>query len=302
MKTATPFPLLPLLQTMRPRQWTKNFVVFAGVVFGQRLLEPPYLLKAVAAFALFCLLSGAVYIFNDLRDIEKDRLHPRKSLRPLPSGRLNPGIAWFASIAFMVVSLALSWVLSPAFAIAATSYLLLQLAYSLFLKNVVILDVFTIASGFVIRTVAGALAVNVTISAWLVVCTILLALFLALSKRRHELVLLENNACSHRAILAEYSPYLLDQMIAVVTASTVMSYCLYTMWPETVRKFGPNLPYTVPFVLFGIFRYLYLVHQKEGGGSPDKILLSDIPLLLSVLLWALGVFLIIYVSRHLTTA
>jgi 4-hydroxybenzoate polyprenyltransferase len=283
---------------MRPKQWTKNLVVFGGLVFAQKLLEPPYLLKALAAFALFCLLSGAVYLLNDIMDVERDRLHPLKRLRPLASGRLSLPLAGSACAILMAISLLLSWFLQPAFFFAALSYLLLQFFYTLWLKNVVILDVFCISAGFVIRTVAGALVIGVAISNWLIICAVLLALFLGLSKRRHELVVLENNAASHRSILAEYSPYLLDQMMAVVTASTVMSYCLYTMWPETVAKFGPHLPLTVPPVLFGIFRYLYLVHQKEGGGAPERVLLSDIPLLLSVLLWGLGVFLIVYLFHH----
>lgn len=286
---------MALLEAMRPRQWTKNLIVFAGIIFAQQLFQPGMLAKVVIGFVLFCLLSSAVYIFNDLRDLEQDRKHPAKSQRPLASGRLGPGAAVAALVIMTVMGLGGAFWLGIPFGWVALAYWALMIVYSLWLKQVVILDVFAISLGFVLRAVAGAEVIAVEISPWLLVCTLLLALFLALGKRRHELVLLEAEAPQHRRILSQYSPYLLDQMIAVVTASTVLSYCLYTMWPQTVGKFGTtDLVYTVPFVLFGIFRYLYLIHQKGEGGSPDRVLLTDWPLILDLLLWIIAAGVILY--------
>jgi 4-hydroxybenzoate polyprenyltransferase len=232
---------------------------------------------------------------NDLVDLERDRLHPTKRHRPLASGALPVSAAVVAAVVFGVGALVASFLLNAPFGWLALAYVALNLGYSFGLKHVVILDVFAVAIFFVIRAAAGAEAVQVKISPWLLICTILLALFLALSKRRHELVLLEASAGDHRRSLAEYSPYLLDQMIAVVTASTVVSYCLYTMWPETVTKFHTqSMVYTIPFVIFGIFRYLYLIHQKEEGGAPERILVSDVPMIANLLLWLGAAALILY--------
>jgi len=284
-----------LVLSMRPKQWTKNAFVGAALIFSHKLLDPSALALTGAAVALFCLLSGAVYLVNDLVDLEADRLHPRKRHRPLASGRLRPEVARAAAVGCIVGGLAGSLALSVPFGITALGYLLLNLAYSLRLKHVVILDVLSVALGFVLRAAAGAAVLAVELSPWLLACTILLALFLALSKRRHELTLLESGAGGHRPILEEYSVALLDQMISVVTSSTVVAYALYTLSPRTVEEFGTsNLVYTVPFVLYGIFRYLYLIHQRDGGGSPEHLLLSDRPLLLSVLLWALTAVILIY--------
>jgi 4-hydroxybenzoate polyprenyltransferase len=284
-----------LLEAMRPRQWTKNLFVFAGVIFGHRLTDPWALGTSIAAFLVFCVLSSGVYLINDLVDAERDRQHPTKRDRPIASGRLAPGVARTAAIGLLLVSLAWAWAITWPFAVLALIYVLLNLAYTLRLKHIVILDVLCIAIFFVLRAAAGAAAIDVTISHWLLICTILIALFIALSKRRHELVLLSNDAGSHRASLMEYSPYLLDQMIAVVTASTLMAYILYTVDARTVHEFGSDrLSYTIPFVIFGIFRYLYLVHQKGEGGNPDRIIVSDRQFLVNLLLWGMTVGLVIY--------
>jgi 4-hydroxybenzoate polyprenyltransferase len=287
--------VLNLLITLRPGQWTKNLLVFAGVLFGRRLFELPAVGAAVGAFIIFCALSGVVYIVNDITDRATDRLHPLKATRPIASGALPVSTAAAFAIVIAAGALAASVVVSWRFAGVAVAYLTLQSLYSGPLKHLVIIDVLTIAVGFVLRAVAGAVAVEVEISHWLLVCTILLALFIALAKRRHEIVLLANGAPHHRPILGEYSPYLLDQMIAVVAAATLIAYIFYTVSPETQEKFGtPWLGLTIPFPLYGIFRYLYLVHRREGGGSPADLLLTDRPLLACVALWALAVTLIIY--------
>src|SRR6185436_7813701 len=287
--------LLHVFHSLRPGQWTKNLVVFAGVLFGRRLFDPSAVIHAASAFTVFCMLSGVVYLVNDIADRESDRQHPLKAKRPIASGALPVRVALAAAIVLCALGLGAALLVGSGFAAVAVAYLLLQLAYSGALKNIVIIDVLTIAIGFVLRAVAGAEAVNVEISHWLLVCTILLALFIALAKRRHEIVLLAGGATSHRPILGEYSAYLLDQMIGVVTASTLIAYVFYTISPETVQKFGTQwLGLTIPFPLYGIFRYLYLVHQREGGGSPADLLLTDRPLLACVALWALAVALIIY--------
>jgi 4-hydroxybenzoate polyprenyltransferase len=285
-----------ILPTLRPQQWVKNFVLFAGLIFSQNLGNKGMILKALAGFALFCLMSSSVYVFNDIMDVESDRNHPTKSSRPIASGRMKIGTAVFLSIFLASVSLTLSVWLNPFFALTAAAYFILNLLYSVYLKNVVIIDVMCIAAGFVIRAVAGAVIIGVEISAWLVVCTTLLALFLAFGKRRHELILLECQATDHRKILSEYSPYFLDQMISVVTASTVVAYAFYTISSDVEQKLGTKqMDLTIPFVLYGVFRYLYLIHQKEGGGSPTRMLLNDKPILANIILWLLAVILIVYV-------
>ena len=284
-----------LLMSLRPEQWTKNLFVFAGVLFGGHLLDVPAMLRAVAAFVVFCALSGVVYIFNDLADRAADQRHPLKRLRPIASGRLSSSTAAIAATILGAVSLVAALLLSPMFAVLSATYVVLLVLYSVVLKHLVIIDALTIAAGFVLRAAAGAVAVFVPISHWLLVCTTLLALFLVLSKRRHELTLLADGAMTHRPILEEYSPYLLDQMIAVVTASTLVAYSVYSTSAETAERLKTTrLGLTIPFVLYGIFRYLYLVHQKRAGGSPADLLLTDRPLLACVGLWALSVALILY--------
>ena len=286
---------LDLVRSLRPAQWTKNLVIFAGLIFGRKLFDAGAIALAVAAFVAFCALSGVVYLVNDLADRQSDRQHPLKARRPIASGALPANVAAGTALILGTAALAAAYLIGRDFAIVAAAYLMLQLLYSGPLKHIMIIDVLTIAIGFVLRAAGGAVAVHVDISHWLFVCTILLALFLALAKRRHEIVLLAGSATNHRPILGEYSAYLLDQMIGVVTASTLIAYVFYTVSPETQAKFGtPWLGLTIPFPLYGIFRYLYLVHQREGGGSPAALLLTDRPLLICIALWALTVVLIIY--------
>ncbi len=288
-----------LLVSLRPHQWPKNLVVLAALAFSKHLFEADAVARALLAVVIFCALSGATYVLNDLIDLERDRLHPQKRLRPLASGALPVSVGRWAGLALALGGLAASLALGGRFALAALAYVALNVAYSFVLKHAVILDVLSIAIGFVVRAVAGALAIDVAFSDWLLVCTILLALFLALAKRRHELVTLQD-AAGHRQILAEYSPYLLDQMIAVVTASCLTAYAFYTLAPDTIEKYRTDrLSLTIPFVIYGIFRYLYLVHRREQGGSPSDVLLTDRPLLLAVALWAVAVVAIVYTAPGL---
>ena len=284
-----------LLVSLRPSQWTKNLVVLLALLFGQRLTHLPSVLDALAAFVIFCALSGVVYLINDVADREADRRHPVKCRRPIASGVVSVKAALLLAGVLSVVALTAAFALRPMFGVIALSYLVLLALYSGPLKHIVIIDVLTIAIGFVLRAAAGAVAISVQFGAWLYMLTILLSLFLALSKRRHELVLLADGATGHRRILQEYSPYLLDQMISVVTASTLVAYAIFTVSPDTIAKFHTDrLGLTLPFPLYGIFRYLYLVHQKEGGGSPSDTLLADKPLLSCVALWAAVVAVLIY--------
>jgi len=284
-----------LILTLRPRQWTKNLILFAGLIFSQNLFNPVLFSKTLYAFLVFCLLSGAVYLVNDIIDIEKDRLHPEKKKRPLASRKLSLKVAKGTAIGLPIICLLLSYVLNLQFLLVSVSYYLLMLAYSFFLKKKVILDVMTIAFGFVLRALAGAVAIQVEVSSWFLICTILLALFLGLAKRRHELRLLEGKAAAHRESLSSYSPQLLDQLIAAVTSSTILAYALYTQGAETVARFGTkNMVYTLPFVVYGIFRYLYLMYVKEHGGSPEKVLFSDKPMLANVFLYLIAASVILY--------
>jgi 4-hydroxybenzoate polyprenyltransferase len=284
-----------LLVSLRPEQWTKNLLVLAGVAFGGRLIEPSAVGIAIAAFAIFCALSGAVYLFNDVADRQADQNHPLKRARPIASGQLAVTTAITAGVTLGAAGVAAAFTIGTQFGLVAATYLSALLLYSIALKHVVIVDVLMIAAGFVLRAVAGGVAVNVPIDHGLLVCTTLLALFLALSKRRHELVLLAAGATEHRRILEEYSPYLLDQMIGVVTSSTLIAYTVYATNADTAARLGTGkLGLTIPFVLYGIFRYLYLVHQKRGGGSPASMLLTDRPLLGCVALWAASVIVLLY--------
>lgn len=286
-----------IFTSLRPHQWTKNLVVFAALPLSKHFFQADAALRSLLAFALFCALSGAVYLVNDVADVERDRLHPRKRLRPIASGQLSRGVAIVLAVILGGGALGLSLLLGKPFALAALTYLLLNVLYSLWLKEVLILDAITVSLGFVIRAVAGALALDIHIGEWLLICTLLLALFLTFCKRRHELTSLNEGASNHRRILAEYSPYLLDQMIAVVTASCVTAYAFATTAQDTVETYHTRrLTWTIPFVLYGIFRYLYLVHQKEQGGSPTDVLLTDLPLLLDLVLWGLAIAAIVYTA------
>lgn len=275
-------------------------MVLAALAFSKHLFDGDAALRAGLAFLVFCGLSGTAYLVNDLCDLETDRLHPVKRARPLASGALSVRLARLAATLLVTAALAGATGLGGGFVIAALAYLGLNLLYSFGLKHVVILDVLAISVGFVLRAVAGALAIQVVFSSWLLVCTILLALFLSLAKRRHELVSLDAAAAGHRRILAEYSPYLLDQMIAVATASCLTAYAFYTLAPDTVEKYRTErLALTIPFVIYGIFRYLYLVHRREQGGSPSEVLLTDRPLLVAVALWGAVVVAIVYTAPGL---
>jgi len=278
-----------LVVSLRPAQWVKNLLVFAALVFGHRADTLSALSQAVLAFLLFCAAASGVYLLNDIRDRASDRMHPLKQNRPIASGALPIASAGVASALLIAVAAGFSFLLGQAFAVTLLAFLLLQFGYSLGLKRVVIIDVFCVAIGFVLRAVAGAYAISVAISPWLLVCSLTLALFLALAKRRHEVILLEARAEEHRASLSHYSPYFLDQMIGVVTAATVMAYALYTLAPDTVDKFQThNLVLTLPFVIYGVFRYLYLVHEKKAGDNPTRMFLTDPALLVNTALW-LGV-------------
>ncbi len=289
------FPLVALLRGMRPRQWTKNLLVFAALIFARRFDDVGAAVTVTLAFVLFCLISGSIYLINDIADREEDRKHPTKRYRPIASGQLPVPMATAAAAIFAPGGVVGCYLISIPTGHIALVYLILTLSYTFLFKHVVIIDVLAVAAGYVLRATAGATAIPVVISPWLLICTILLALFLVLSKRRQELVGLEEGAVAHRPILGEYSSYLLDQMIAVVTASTVMSYALYTISERTVQEVGSNrLMYTIPFVLYGIFRYLYLVHQKNQGAAPDRVLLTDSPLLINVLLYTVTVVAILH--------
>ena len=284
-----------LIISLRPDQWTKNLLVFAALIFAVKLLDPAALANASAAFLIFCALSGAVYLVNDVSDREADALHPVKRMRPIASGALSPAAALGWAAALSVAALAAAYWLQPMFAVSASAYLALFVLYTRWLKHVVILDVMSIAIGFVLRAEAGGLVIGVPVSDWLLVCTILGALFLGLAKRRHEITMLGDGAKGHRRILEEYDPYLLDQMIAIVAAATLVVYVVYCASPETAERFSTQLlVLTTPFPIYGIFRYLYLVHRKHGGGSPSDMLLRDRPLLSCVALWGIAVILIIY--------
>jgi len=292
--------LLLLLQAMRPKQWTKNLLLFAGLLFSLKFTDLDAIWRAVAGFALFCLFSSSVYLINDLRDREKDALNPRTRNRPIASGELKPSIAVTAVAIILPVAFVLSWLLSPLFALVGAIYMAKDFGYSFGLKHVVIIDVFLIAAGFVLRAMAGALAINVEISPWLYVVTTLGALFLALNKRKHEVLVLGAEAGSHRKVLDDYSPALIEEMLAVVTASTVMAYSLYTFTAENLPpalRENHLMMLTIPFVIYGIFRYLYLVYQKNEGSSPEEVLLKDRPLLVCVLLWVVTSALLLYWFR-----
>ena len=285
-----------LLRTLRPRQWIKNGLVFMALLFDQKLTNWPLLLSTTAAFILFCMVSSTVYIINDLADIEKDKLHPRKRRRALPSGQLRPWFAVLGAVGILAVCLPLSFLLDVYLGAIILGYFLLNLAYSFWLKHVVLIDVMVVASGFVLRVAAGVVAAEAErFSPWLYLCTILLALFLAIGKRRNELIVLAGDANTHRRILDEYSVPLLDEMNNLVTAGVVIAYSLYTFSPK-----APDLPndysmmLTIPFVIYFLFRYQYLIHVKGEGGAPEMLLYQDRPLLLTVVLWALAIVLIMY--------
>jgi len=289
-----------VLMAMRPRQWIKNLLVFAGIFYAGMFGELVPTLKVVAAFLLFCALSGVVYIVNDIFDLQQDRHHPRKRLRPIASGRLAVPLAWTAAIIIGLASLVLSFFISTNFGFCALTYVVLMTAYSFGLKQIVILDLMALSVGFVLRAYAGAQAIELSeTTPWFLACILFLALFIAICKRRHELILLNERATDHRTVLSEYSTSLLDQIVAISTAASLLSYTLWTTAQQTREKFGEGMIFTVPFVLYGILRYLYLVYHRSEGGAPEVMFLTDRPLLIDILLWFLVVIILIYDHRLL---
>jgi 4-hydroxybenzoate polyprenyltransferase len=285
-----------LFKSMRPRQWTKNIIVYAALVFDQQFFNLEAFLRTTAGFILFCLISSAVYIFNDIADVESDRQHPDKKHRPIASGKLPLPVAWTAGIVLVVISLPLGYLLSPAFFVVLLVYFLLIVAYSLWLKHFAILDVLVIAAGFVLRVHAGVTLITVErFSPWLYVLTTLFALYIGFGKRRSELALLSHGAGAHRKVLDGYTLPLLDQYITIVSGTTIVVYALYTF-------FAPNVPanhsmmLTIPFVIYGIFRYLYLIQVSHAAGAPEEVLLSDRPLQITALLWGLAVMAVFYLT------
>jgi 4-hydroxybenzoate polyprenyltransferase len=301
--------LWELLRAVRPRQWIKNVFVFGALAFSEeRLWTRPFsVLLVVGTFALFCMAAGAIYLINDIVDIEKDRAHPKKRHRPLASGRLRPGIALAAAAALMLIVLPSAYLLDSLgpqgadFGLLGVilAYIVIQgLLYTYLLKNIVILDIFTIAAGFVLRAVAGAVVLDIPISSWLLTCMGLLALFLGLGKRRAELVLLEGGATEHRRILDEYSVPMLDQLISIVTAATIIAYTLFSTTAATLKHASyPAMLLTVPCVVYAIFRYIYLIHHHRGGGTPEELVLKDRPLGLSIVLYGLTVLALLFYYR-----
>lgn len=297
--------IAPVFSTLRPKQWTKNLVLFAGLVFSEQGLLFTYegWLHAFAGFILFCALAGCVYILNDLVDVEKDRVHPTKCERPIASGDLSILEAKSALIVLLIISLIGSWQLSGLFFSTALSYFMLNLAYSFKFKRIVILDVMTISFGFVLRAVAGVAALkaiepNIYISHWLLLATFMLSMFLGLAKRRQELANLSDNASKHRQILSQYSLAYIDQMTSILAATTIITYTFYSVSPETIHKFGTDkFIYTIPMVIYGIMRYLYIIHIQEKGDNPTEVLLSDKPLQMNLLLWGILVICVIHITK-----
>ena len=284
-----------LFRALRPHQWIKNGFILLPVIFAQPILDPYHLLAGIQAVIIFCGLASSVYLLNDFMDREEDRHHPVKCHRPIAAGLISPRLALGMAISLFIISLTTGLFIDRAFFAVLLVYSIVQLLYNLRLRDVVILDVFCVATGFFLRVIAGAAVVNVPMSRWLTICTILLAMFLILSKRRHEVIVLGKiESDKHRKVLSQYSARLLDQMIGITTGGILVSYLLYCTSPETVQKYHTeNMIYTFPFILYGIFRYLYLIYQKREGGSPERLILADHPLLVSVLLWAVASLLIL---------
>ncbi len=284
-----------LFYSLRPYQWTKNLVVFAAILFAGEIFNLTELLKVFYTFLLFSLIAGSGYIINDIIDIEKDRRHPYKKWRPIAAGKITAGTARIFAWSLFIISIIIAALFNQTLGIILIAYFVLTLSYSLNLKHVVILDIIIVAAGFVLRAVAGAVVIDAVISPWLLVCTFFLALFLVIGKRRAELVALKGEAGNHRTILNHYKPRMLDQMIAVVTAMSVVSYAQYTLDATTVSHLGNDrMIFTIPFVIYGIFRYFYLIYKKELGGSPEKILINDKGILINLFLWTISVTYIIY--------
>jgi 4-hydroxybenzoate polyprenyltransferase len=284
-----------ILLAMRPSHWVKNLFVFAGLIFSKNLFDTALLMEVSLGFVLFSLASSSVYLFNDIRDISYDRNHPQKNKRPIASGKLRTSEAYIAFVSLALVSLGAGFILDRLFSLILLTYICVNVAYSIKLKQVVIIDIMIIALGFVLRVLGGTILVRVSPSDWLIICTMAISLFLGFSKRRQELVLAEANSTKQRQVLQQYSLPFLDQMIAVVTGCTVISYALYTVSPETVTRFGTrNLVLSLPFVLYGIFRYLYLVYLRPSGENPTEVIVKDVPFLANLGLWFVVVLIVVY--------
>jgi 4-hydroxybenzoate polyprenyltransferase len=283
--------LKELIISMRPRQWYKNVIIFIGILFSLNLLNFNLWIDVISAFVIFCVLSGSLYVINDILDIEEDKNHPKKKLRPIASGKLNINYAIVSVIILIILSFGFSYLINLLFLITALTFFLLELIYSLFLKELIIVDIMIISAGFVLRAIAGCIAVAVLVSPWLIICAFLLALFLGIGKRRHELVLLGKNAANHRKILDGYSTEMLDQMTNITTSALIMSYSLYTFFTGKIF-----IMLTIPFVFYGLFRYIYLVHAENFGGEPE-MLFKDKGMLLSMIFWVLLVILVLYGNR-----
>lgn len=280
---------------MRPRQWTKNLVIFAGLIFSQNFFSLPKFCLVFIAAIIFCLAASSIYLVNDIFDIDFDKRHPHKRHRPIASGNLSIDTALLIATTLFIWSALASFFLNRNFFFLLGIYVTIEILYSIYFKHTVILDIFCIAAGFFLRVMAGALVISVPISSWLLICTIFISLFLALAKRRSEMVFMEEGAKDYRRVLSEYSLPFIDQMITIVSASTVLSYVLYTSSAETIAKFHTrNLECSIPFVVYGIFRYLYLVYQKKEGSSPERVLFSDKPLLFNTILYFIVIMVIIY--------
>ncbi|MCC6178044.1 MAG: decaprenyl-phosphate phosphoribosyltransferase [Chloroflexi bacterium] len=288
-------PLAPLavLRALRPKQWSKNLLVFAGLVFTYNLLNPGMLERVIGAFLVFCALSSAGYLWNDLRDVRADRLHPTKRFRPIASGLVPVGLAASAGLILGLGGLGGAFALGVPFGLVASLYLLLTVSYSIWLKHLVLIDIFSISAGFVLRAVGGAVVIGVPVSPWLYVCTVLVSLFLALGKRRNELEVLESGAGNHRKNLEQYSLELVDQLILIVASVTIMAYSLYTFSADNLPR-DHSMMATIPLVLYGLFRYLYLVRVRGQGGAPEDMLLTDPGLLGTVVAWALLSVVLLY--------
>ncbi len=287
--------LIGLIKTMRPRQWSKNIFVFVALIFDDKLTDPISVLRTLGAFVLLCLMSSAVYLMNDLADIENDRQHPTKKNRPLPAGQLSPTVAGIAAALLALGSLAAGFALDFELGLVLLAYLIIQVAYTFWLKNVVLVDVMMVTAGFILRIAAGVVVINVErFSPWLYVFGGFLALFMILGKRRHELVLLGEGASSHRSILKEYNLDLIDRLLGIVTTSAVVSYSLYTFLAEGVPD-NHMMMLSIPFVVYAIFRYLYLIHVRHEGGAPEDIFLRDRPMQMSMVLFGMVVFVAIYI-------
>ena len=285
-----------LIISMRPKQWYKNLVIFIGIVFSLKLLNLGLWIDVITAFAVFCVISGCLYIINDIIDVDKDKNHPKKCKRPIASGKLKTSNAWISAVILIIAALGVSYLISIWFLASAVAFFLLILIYSLFLKQLIIVDMMVISSGFVIRAIAGCAAVGVIVSPWLIICAFLLALFLAIGKRRHELVILGKNASNHRKILDGYSTEMLDQMMNITTSALIMSYSIYTFFTGKIY-----IMLTIPFAFYGLFKYIYMVHAENFGGEPE-MLFKDKGMLLSMAIWAILVIVILYgnaISRFL---